>query len=238
MLKTKLGSLTVRITGGHDGRGGGDGPVVVLMHGFGAGGDDLVPLAPALRVPSSVRFAFPEAPHALPPSMGGYGRMWWALDAARLAAISSGVTRDMRGEDPPGLDEVRGVLVESLEALRRELSVPRGGFVLGGFSQGAILACDVAFRSDFELDGLVVLSGSTVAEEEWKAGMARRASLPVFQSHGTADPILPFSIAEQLSSSFDAAGLKRRWVPFRGGHEIPMPVLTELTSFLTPLVVA
>ena len=44
MRIAQFGGLTVRLTGGTDGKGGGNGPIVVLLHGFGAPGDDLVPL--------------------------------------------------------------------------------------------------------------------------------------------------------------------------------------------------
>ena len=46
MRVDKLGGLTVRLTGGVDGKGGGAGPLVVLLHGFGAPGDDLVAVGP------------------------------------------------------------------------------------------------------------------------------------------------------------------------------------------------
>ena len=62
MRDETFGGLRVRLTGGPDRQGGGDGPLVVLMHGFGAPGNDLVPLARVLDVPREVRFAFPEAP--------------------------------------------------------------------------------------------------------------------------------------------------------------------------------
>ena len=62
MNRTILGGLHAVVTGGTDGQGGGDGPVVVLLHGFGAPGDDLVPLTRFLAVPRAVRFVFPAAP--------------------------------------------------------------------------------------------------------------------------------------------------------------------------------
>ena len=49
MRTTTLGQLTVHLTGGTDREGGGDGPLVVLLHGFGAPGTDLVPLWRELR---------------------------------------------------------------------------------------------------------------------------------------------------------------------------------------------
>src|SRR5262245_12603157 len=79
MREGKFGGLKVRITGGSDREGGGRGPLVVLLHGFGAPGDDLVGLWRVLDVPRDIRFAFPEAPHGVP---GGLvqGRAWWHLD--------------------------------------------------------------------------------------------------------------------------------------------------------------
>ena len=59
MRTTTLGQLTVHLTGGTDREGGGDGPLVVLLHGFGAPGTDLVPLWRELRAPPGTRFAFP-----------------------------------------------------------------------------------------------------------------------------------------------------------------------------------
>lgn len=234
MIETKIASLRVRITGGTDGRGGGDGPVVVLMHGFGAGGDDLVPLAKMMRVPAGVRFVFPEAPHALPASMGGYGRMWWAIDSAALVrAMTEGGLRDMRTDDPPGLVEARALVVAMLAELRTMWTIPAGGLFLGGFSQGSMLACDVALRTSVQMDSLVVLSGTMLVHDAWAEGMLRRRGMPVFQSHGTDDSLLSFAIAEQLGREFEASGMPTRWVPFRGGHDIPPAVLGELSAFIT-----
>ncbi len=83
MREERFAGITVRLTGGEDREGGGDGPLVVLMHGFGAPGTDLVDLWRVLNVPSSTRFAFPEAPHEIPGMFGA--RAWWMLDLARVA---------------------------------------------------------------------------------------------------------------------------------------------------------
>ena len=71
MREERLAGLQTVITGGTDGVGGGDGPVVVLLHGFGAPGAALVPLAGALPVPDGTRFVFPAAPLSLAPSFFG-----------------------------------------------------------------------------------------------------------------------------------------------------------------------
>ena len=85
MREAIFGGLRVRITGGSDREGGrkGEGPTVVLLHGFGAPGDDLVPLWRVLDVPREVRFVFPAAP--LPLDMGyGDARAWWLIDMERI----------------------------------------------------------------------------------------------------------------------------------------------------------
>jgi phospholipase/carboxylesterase len=229
MKQVKLGTLDVRITGGTDGDGGGHGPVVVLLHGFGAPGDDLVGLWRAIAAPRGTRYVFPEGPVSLGPAYGG--RAWWFID------IEARMRREMKGERdvtevPEGLDLVRPQVDAMLEEAVRLLQPPSGKVVLGGFSQGAMLSVDVALRSPHPLAGLVVLSGTHIAANEWAAKLPSRRSLPVFMSHGREDPILPFSIAEGLRDTFLAAGLKVDWVAFRGGHGIPPAVVSGLGAFL------
>ena len=59
---------------------------------------------------------------------------------------------------------------------------------------------------------------------------------PIFQSHGTHDPILPYALAERLKTELVSAGADVTFVPFRGAHEIPPPVLEELVDFLEPIL--
>ena len=60
MREHQIGGLQTRITGGTDGKGGGHGPLVLLLHGFGAPGDDLVSLADVLNVPALMRQVDPS----------------------------------------------------------------------------------------------------------------------------------------------------------------------------------
>jgi phospholipase/carboxylesterase len=78
----------------------------------------------------------------------------------------------------------------------------------------------------------VLLSGTTVDEAGWEAGLPARRGLPVFISHGRADVILPFAVADRLRHKLVAAGLRVHWQPFDGGHEIPAEVVAALNLFL------
>lgn len=260
MRKERLGDLDVRITGGTDGRGGGNGPVVVLLHGFGAPGDDLVPLADMVPLPAplaasatkspagamsgamggALRFAFPAGPVSL--SMGGMAlfgeaRAWWMLDMERIQRVMMGGGRiDLSDEEPEGLVPARERVLAMLDALVQRLDVTPDRMVLGGFSQGAMLSCDIAMHTALHtgrpLAGLVLLSGTLLAAPRWRAGMPALAGLPVFQSHGQGDPILPFDMAERLRDELRQGGLPVDWHPFPGGHDIPRPVLHALGGFL------
>jgi phospholipase/carboxylesterase len=232
MGERMLGGLPAAITGGTDGEGGGDGPVVVLCHGFGAPGDDLVGLVPYLRAPAGTRFVFPAAPLA-PEGLAG-GRAWWMIDLERLQ-MGARRPRDTT-EIPAGLAEARAQLAALLDAVSSELAVPGERLVLGGFSQGAMLSLDVALHRPSPLAGLVLLSGTLIAEREWSARLPARRGLPVFLSHGTHDPLLPYATAEQLRDTLTAAGLAVEWTSFPGGHEIPLPVLRGVGAFLSRLL--
>jgi phospholipase/carboxylesterase len=236
MRDATLGGLKVRITGGTDRNGGGDGPLVVLLHGFGAPGNDLVLLGRTIDAPPGTRFAFPEAPIALGAEYGA-GRAWWHIDMAALQiAMARGQHRDRSREIPKGLDEARSMVDAMLDEITRELSPSH--LVLGGFSQGAMLSCDTTLRSTRKIDALVQLSGTWIAEDEWLPCLAKRAGLKTLVSHGDADPILPFVMAERLRDAMKEAGLDVRWIPFRGGHEIPPPVLSGLGELLREVVVS
>ncbi|WP_394826168.1 alpha/beta hydrolase [Pendulispora albinea] len=229
-----LAGLHVRWVGGDDGDGGGDGPLVVLLHGFGAPGDDLVPLAEEIAAPPGTRFLFPVAPMSLGPEYGG-GRAWWPLDILRYQLeVMQGRGEALTFEVPEGVEDVRAKVVALLAVIGTEaLPAPRDGKVfLGGFSQGSMVALDAALHTDVPLAGVILLSSVPIARHAWRANYASRRGLRVLQSHGDQDPLLPLFLAEALRDELKAAGIDVTWVPFRGGHTIAPNVIDAVGSFL------
>jgi len=231
MRQGRFGGLEVRLAGGSDREGGGDGPLVVLMHGFGAPGTDLVGLWRVLDVPHEIRFAFPEAPHEIPGMFGA--RAWWMLDLGNAERAMAEGPRSYASVIPPGMEDATGVVVEMLAALQKELEVPDAELIVGGFSQGSMVACNAAFTRKISPAALVILSGTPVNLARWETGMHEGTQPAVFQSHGRQDPLLSFDAAEQLRDTMQQHGLNVQWSPFRGGHEIPPSVLTDLSGFLS-----
>jgi len=201
---------------------------VVLLHGFGAPGDDLVSLAQVIDAPPGTRFVFPAAPLELP-GLYGDARAWWMLDLARIERALAGQLEDRSDEVPDGLAEAR----ELIDALLGELA--RGGarrIVLGGFSQGAMLALDTALHSAVPVAGLALMSGTRINATAWRAGLDRVRGLPIVMSHGRTDALLPFAVATSLRDELRGAGAELDWIEFPGGHEIPPPVITGLGRLL------
>lgn len=206
------------------------GPVVVLLHGFGAPGTDLVPLAGHLKVPPGTRFVFPEAPLGLGAAFG-HGRAWWMIDMVALqTAMAQGSFRDMAEQVPDGLAESRQMLAELLDAVEKELGATK--LALGGFSQGSMLTTDYTLRSDRKIEALVAWSGTVIARAEWEKAAPGRKDLPVFMSHGRMDPVLPYSGAERLRDLLTKSGLQVGFTGFDGVHEIPLPALEGASQLL------
>jgi phospholipase/carboxylesterase len=216
--------------------------VVVMCHGFGAPGADLVSLGPEIaamrpELAGSLRFVFPAAPLSLD-AFGLYGgRAWWLLDLeARMRMIERGEIRSLRNDVPHGLSEARDSMLDLVRAVASEAGLPASKIVLGGFSQGGMIATDVALHLPEAPAALVILSGTLMNEDGWRELAPRRRSLPVFQSHGRDDAILPFVAAEWLRDLLQGAGLDVEFVPFAGAHAIPRVVLDRLAAFLAQLV--
>jgi phospholipase/carboxylesterase len=230
-----LGSLVCRIL--QETSGPAD-LTVVLCHGFGAPGDDLVPLGPALmeqapQLAPRTRFVFPEAPLSLSQLGLPYGRAWWKIDFDRLSAArdpQSGAR--LSQETPEGLPKARRMLLAVIDELTRQMPAGPSALVLGGFSQGAMLATDVALRLAEAPAGLIVLSGTLICEPDWRKRAPARSGLAVFQSHGTQDPLLPYKRAIALRDLFQQSGFAVDFLSFDGGHTIPVEALQRAAGFL------
>ena len=108
---------------------------------------------------------------------------------------------------PEGLAEARASVIGMLGELERALAPSQ--LVLGGFSQGAMLACDVALRTEIPLAGLALLSGTLIAVPEWAPLAPKRKGTRALVSHGQNDPILPFA-RRRAAARFSREGRARR----------------------------
>ena len=239
MLKlttTKLGPLVARVVAADDVAN--DALSVWLCHGYGAPGNDLCGIAgevvaarPALA--SRARFVFPEAPLSLDLLPFG-GRAWWHIDVGRFErALATGEIEQLFDETPDGMPAARKALRAALDAWCATTKTPVARVLLGGFSQGAMITTDLALRLEEAPAALAVFSGTLLCRPEWTRLEPSRAGLPVLQSHGTADPLLPYPAALALRALFEAAGLPVRFISFLGGHGIDADVIDAFGALIT-----
>ena len=220
--------------------------IVVLCHGFGAPGDDLVGLGAELleAIPAlgpHVRFVFPSAPLTLAHLGMGPGRAWWMIDMERLMARQMGagpeeIVQHLAKEVPEGLANARKLLLGLLSELMAQTKLPMSRIVLGGFSQGAMLATEVTLRLEEAPAALIAFSGALINQADWEKRAPLRKGLKVLQAHGRQDPILPFETGTGLRDLLTKAGLSVDFVPFNGGHTITLEALRKLGALLEGLL--
>ncbi len=212
--------------------------VFVLCHGFGAPGTDLVGLGEELYTMNpawgaETRFVFPEAPHDLAPFGMPGGRAWWMIDMQRLTQLQSpDHLREFMTETPPGMLPAAEQLQKVIEEILSQARLSASSCILGGFSQGSMVATQVAFHLQDSPGALCILSGSLINSDDWTQLAKIRTDLAVFQSHGMQDPILPFQGAIWLRDMLKEAGIQVEFHAFSGGHTITRHVLSQLSLFL------
>jgi phospholipase/carboxylesterase len=207
---------------------------IVLCHGFGAGGSDLVSIGKEIMQAKTefadVVFLFPAAPLELDPNFDS--RAWWMIDIEKIQMLQmTGKFRDMANESPERLPVCREMINEVIKFAHDTYDLPFKNIFIGGFSQGAMLTTDVALHHPEELGGLVIWSGALINQSVWTE-KATRDPLTIFQSHGTVDPILPFAGAEMLHDMLKDKGHDVNFFGFAGQHEIPMPALIGLVELV------
>jgi phospholipase/carboxylesterase len=200
------------------------GTLVVLLHGYGAAGDDLVPFARQL-LRAKARIVVPAAPLT-----AGTGRAWWSFEPAERPAHAW-------SDEPPANYRGSAQLVRARHALQHLLRDAQQRYrpervALAGFSQGAMLSLDVALAADPPVARVVALSGVMLADS-LAALKAPHAARPQFWlSHGRSDQVLPFAGGEAASKLLQKYGYDCSFRPFEGGHTIPRQALPEIARVL------
>jgi phospholipase/carboxylesterase len=167
--------------------------LVLLLHGVGADGFDLIDLAPGWgkAVPEAL-FLAPHAPE--PCDLAPYGRQWFSLQDRRPAPMLAGV------------QSAAAVLGRLLEAETATLGLTMADVALMGFSQGAMTALYTGLRLDPAPAAILAYAGRLIAPESLSAELRGRP--PVLLVHGEADDVVPVEASRQAEAALRAAGLE------------------------------
>lgn len=170
--------------------GGAPKQVVVMLHGVGAGGNDLIDLAPFFQqVLPDALFVSPDAPFAY--DMAPMGRQWFSIQDFSPAARLKGA----QGAAP---------LVDAfIDTLLATHGLSENALVLIGFSQGAMMALHVGLRRAQPVAALIGYSGMLLGPDLLADELVSRP--PVLLVHGDADEVLPVPALEAAQAGLEAA---------------------------------
>jgi phospholipase/carboxylesterase len=204
--------------------------VLIFLHGLTMSPQVLQPMVDALGLGLPVYI--PSGP--VHESDGS--RSWWAVDPAHRAARLAEGPSDLFDRHPRERPAARAVLAATLAQARREH--PDARLVLVGYSQGGMLLMDHLLTQDERRDdiaGLALLSSTCIALDEWLPHVDRLRGLPALVTHGRDDGDLSFAAGERLRDLLQAGGAEVSWLPFDGGHEMPLVVWRALRRFIVRL---
>lgn len=192
--------------------------LVVLLHGYGANGEDLIGLAPYFaRVLPDAAFVSPHAPE--PCAGAPMGRQWWGISSFSAEERLKGAMRAA-----PLLDRF---IDDELQRLRLSPS----DLALVGFSQGTMMALHVGLRRERPVAAIVGYSGALVAPEALAS--EARSKPPILLVHGDMDDLLPIESLFEAAQGLAAAGVPAEWHISPGvGHSIAQDGLDLGADFL------
>jgi phospholipase/carboxylesterase len=165
--------------------------IVVLLHGYGSNGADLISLAPHWQ------HALPEALFLAPnaPQRGGVGSgyQWWPLTALTPLALAAGAH-----SAAPAINAFINRKLTQYELEDRDLA-------LVGFSQGTMMALHVGLRRGAQVAGILGYSGMLTGAAD--LGHEEITKPPVLLIHGSADPVVPVSALHAAEHALRRVGV-------------------------------
>ena len=192
--------------------------LVVLLHGYGADGNDLIGLAPYWsRALPHVEFVSPHAP--FPCEMAPFGRQWFSLADRGSQPMLAGTRLAAQLID--------GFLDDELA----RTGLAAGALALVGFSQGTMMSLFVGPRRADPIAGILGFSGRLIAPELLPGEL--RSRCPVSLVHGDSDEMVPASELAAAVAGLETAGFDVSSRICRGlGHSIDETGLRDGLAFL------
>jgi phospholipase/carboxylesterase len=191
---------------------------VILLHGYGADGSDLISLGQhwGQLLPDAM-FIAPNAPE--PCAGSPFGFQWFPLQVDRIAGRIEGAKN------------AAPILKEFLTDLWSQTGITPARTVLAGFSQGAMMSLHVGTALDEELAGIIAFSGAFVPADGFAEG--RFSKPPVTLIHGELDQVVDPNLSRQAATELSAGGYEvSLHISPNTAHGIAPDGLDFATSFL------
>ncbi len=189
---------------------------LVLMHGRGTDENDLFPLLDVLDPGRRLLGVTPGGPLHLPPG----GRHWYVVPRVGYP-------------DPATFAEGFGALTAFLDGL----GLDWGRTILGGFSQGSVMAYAAGLGEGRPLPaGIVALSGFVPTVDGWRMRDDVPAGFPVAIGHGSLDPVISVDFGRAARNRLEAAGADVTYFESAIPHTIDPRFLGSLPEWVDRVV--
>ncbi len=166
--------------------------IVLLLHGFGSSGRDMIALAPAWQ--QTLPDALFLAPHA--PQRTGFsaGYQWWGLSEITPQALAAGAA-----QAAPAIEAF-------IDRKLKQYGLGEGDLAIVGFSQGTMMALHVGLRRRQQLAAIVGYSGMLTGAAQLRHAQITRP--PVLLVHGSHDPVVPVTALHSAESDLKHLGVE------------------------------
>lgn len=194
-------------------------PTILALHGFGANAHDLLGIAPHIQG-GEVLFLCPQGPMAIEAGPGQRAYGWFPLSGRGEIEVSA-------------LVGARGALEGFLDDAMAVHPIDPERLVIMGFSQGGVMAYDLALGRPERFAALVALS-SWLPDQivDHLPPNEARAALPTLLIHGSKDPMVAIDNAQAARTKLSALGIEAAWGEYEMGHEINQNALRDLIGWL------
>ncbi len=171
--------------------GGKPSQIVLLLHGYGSSGSDLISLAPhwQWKLPDAL-FLAPNAPQRCGV---GAGYQWWPLGSFTPAALAQGASTAA-----PAIDAF-------IDRKLIQYNLTDSDLAIVGFSQGTMMALHVGLRRARPIAAVVGYSGMLTGAPELSHVSITKP--PVLLVHGSADPVVPVSALHAAKHDLEHLGI-------------------------------
>jgi phospholipase/carboxylesterase len=205
--------------------GGGPFPTILALHGWGASAHDLIGLAPALHGGRALVLC-PQGPLAFEIGEGYVGHGWFELSQVRPPSAAD-IARSA--------DQVRAFLAAAAE----RYPIERRKLVALGFSQGGVLAYELALRDPGRFAGLAALSSWLPGElADSLPAQPGGENFPALVIHGTRDPMIPVARAQESRQRLVERGFSVTYREYEMEHGIGPEALRDLVGWLESKVLS
>ena len=203
---------------------------VIWLHGLGADGHDFEPIVPELRLDPglNLRFVFPHAP-MMPVTInqGFVMRAWYDIRSADIG----------HEPDEKGIRASTDLLRELLAA-EIDSGIAPERVVLAGFSQGGVIALQTGLTYGKRLGGILALSTYIALPESIdKEKSETNADIPILLAHGSADPVIPISLAHDTHRLLEQLGYEVEWHEYKGmPHSVSEQEIFHIAEWLEKIL--